>query len=97
MHYFAEDFQRRNQHCVTTTPRYRTIRECVAELKKLDSGTAVTEFFVRKLCKENKIKYFASGNKSLVSYDDLLRYLGFTDTYTQTANQKYNLEDKDFG
>lgn len=96
MHYFVEDFQRRNQHCIKT-PRYRTIRECAAELKKLDSGTAVTEYFIRRLCKDNLIKYFASGNKSLVSYDDLLRYLGFTDTYTQTTNQKYNLEDKDFG
>lgn len=97
MHYFAEDFQRRNQHCAISMPRYRTIRECVAELKKLDSGTAVTEYFVRQLCKRNLIKYFASGNKSLVSYDDLLRYLGFTDTFTQTTNQKYNLGDNDLG
>lgn len=78
-------------------PQYRTIRECVAELKKIDSGTAVTEFFVRQLCKQNKIKYIASGNKSLVSYDDLLRYLGSPDNYIQTTNQKYNLGDYDFG
>lgn len=96
MHYFAQDYQRKTQHCVTT-PRYRTIRECVVELKKLDSGTAVTEFFVRQLCKKNEIKYIASGNKSLVMYDDLLRYLGFSDTCTQTTKQKYFSGDEDLG
>lgn len=96
MRYFAEDYQKRNQHCIKT-PRYRTVRECVAELKKLDNGTAVTEFFVRQLCKKKEIKYLASGSKSLVLYDDLLRYLGFIDTCTQTTTQKYFSADEDLG
>ena len=57
--------------------RMRTIKQCVEEIRKLDSDTAVTEWFVRCLCKENKIKHFMSGNKTIVNLDDLLRYLNF--------------------
>lgn len=56
--------------------RVRTIQQCLKELKLLDSDTAVTENFIRSLCKTNKIKFFKSNSKYLVNYDDLLRYLG---------------------
>lgn len=56
--------------------RVRTIQQCLKELKLLDSDTAVTENFIRCLCKTNKIKFFKSNSKYLVNYDDLLRYLG---------------------
>ena len=69
MRYFADN-QSTIQPKLVVLPRYRTIRECLAELKKIDSGTAVTEYFIRQLCKKKQIKYFTSGNKSLVLYDD---------------------------
>lgn len=61
-------------------PRYRTIKECLVELKKLDNDTAITEHFIRQLCKKNQIEYLASGNKSLVNFDSLLKYLGYNST-----------------
>lgn len=57
--------------------RMRTINECAKELKILDSESAITEWFIRTLVKENKIKYFMAGKKVLVNYDDLLTFLNF--------------------
>lgn len=62
------------------TQRYRTIKECLVEIKKIDRDTAITEWFIRQLCNTNKITYFKSGNKSLVNLDSLLSYLGFINT-----------------
>jgi len=58
-------------------PRIRTIKQCLEVIKKMDNQTAVTEFYIRTLCKENKIIYFPSGNKSLVNLDSLLGFLGY--------------------
>lgn len=71
--------------------RYRTIKQCVAEIKKIDGDSAITEYFVRQLCKSNKIQYFASGNKSLVNFDSLLSYLGVIEIATpyRVAGMKY--------
>lgn len=66
-------------------PKYRTIQECLAIIKGLDEGTAITEFFIRSLCKNNQIKYLPSGNKSLVQLDSLLSFLEYEEAgYEQT-------------
>lgn len=67
-----------------TLPRFRTIKACLAEIKKFDANTAITESFIRRLCKQNKITYFSSGNKFLVSLDSLFYYLN----YTQDSSSK---------
>lgn len=56
-------------------PRMRTIKEAVAELKELDSGTAIHEYFVRSLVNENKIPFVRAGRKILINLDGLLEYL----------------------
>lgn len=56
-------------------PKYRTIKSCVNEIKNMDKNSAITENFVRQLCKAGKIVYHLSGNKSLVSLDSLIEYL----------------------
>ena len=60
---------------VRKLPRYRTIKGCLELLKTIDESTAITEWYIRHLCKTNQIKYLPSGNKSLVNYDDLLLFL----------------------
>lgn len=55
--------------------RIRTIPQCLQEIKLVDKDTGITENFIRQLCKKNCIKYFKSGSKYLVNYDDLLFYL----------------------
>lgn len=57
--------------------RMRTVRQCLAELRGADPETAVTEWFIRCLCKDNKVKHFMTGTKILVNLDDLIRYLNF--------------------
>lgn len=56
-------------------PRFKTIQECLIEIKKLDKDSAISEWFIRSLCRNQLIDYLASGNKSLVNYDSLLNYL----------------------
>lgn len=56
-------------------PRYRTIGECVAEIKKIDRDTAVTAYYIRTLCRDGEILHFMNGSKSLVNLDYLLAYL----------------------
>lgn len=70
-------------------PRYRTIKGCLEEIKKLDNSTAISEWFIRQLCKTNKVDYQASGNKSLVNLDSLLNFLGYTGNQTNTPNYFY--------
>lgn len=57
--------------------RMKTVEQCLKEIKKLDPDTAITEWFIRCLCKDNKVKHFMTGKKILVNYDDLLKYLNF--------------------
>ena len=58
-----------------TIPRIRTISECMSELRKLDSEVAVSEYYVRKLAKENRIINYRSGVKYYVSLDSLIEFL----------------------
>lgn len=39
-------------------PRLRTIKAAWEEVRKLDPETAVTEWYIRQLCKTNQIIYF---------------------------------------
>ncbi|MEG1805477.1 MAG: hypothetical protein RR327_03685 [Clostridia bacterium] len=57
-------------------PRMRTVKDCIVMIKGEDSGSAVTEYFVRQLCKTGKVKSFSTGKKVLVDLDNLLSFLG---------------------
>ena len=59
--------------------RSRTITQCISYIKALDPDTAITEWFIRTLIKDNKIKHFTSGNKELVNLDNLLYYLNYNE------------------
>ena len=55
--------------------KMKTVKQCFEEIKKLDQETAITQWFIRCLCKENKVKHFMTGTKILVNFDDLINYL----------------------
>lgn len=55
--------------------KMKTVKQCFEEIKKLDPATAITQWFIRCLCKENKVKHFMTGTKILVNFDDLINYL----------------------
>ncbi len=56
-------------------PRFRTIKQCLVEIKRMDEGSQLSEWFIRSLCRNHRVQYIASGNKSLVNFDNLLAYL----------------------
>lgn len=56
-------------------PRYRTIQQCLLEIKKIDKESAISEFLIRSLCNRQRIAHIKTGNKSLINLDNLLQYL----------------------
>lgn len=64
--------------------RYRTVHECYLAIKALDEDTAITECFIRRLCRSGQIVYYKSGNKSLVNLDSLLSYLSLNQNIKET-------------
>lgn len=49
----------------------RTIKGVVAELKKIDPDCAITEYYIRQLCREDKIPYHRSGVKYLIDVNEV--------------------------
>ena len=68
--------------------KLRTVRQCVDEIKKIDKDTAISEWFVRSLCKRNEIKYVTNGNKVLVNFESLVGYLNGEYVKEKTTNEK---------
>lgn len=56
-------------------PRMRTVHEAAEELRKLDAGTAVTEYHIRQLAINNIIPRVKAGKKYLINLDALIEYL----------------------
>lgn len=56
-------------------PRMRTVKEAIEELKAIDPNTAVHEYFLRGLAKQNAIPVVWAGRKMLINFDKLLEYL----------------------
>lgn len=57
------------------TPRMRTIKQAIAELKAADSSTAFTESALRRAITSGDIPHIRAGNKILVNLDTVERYL----------------------
>lgn len=55
--------------------RIRTITETLQMLKKEDPETCLSEFLIRKLANNYKIRSIKTGNKVLIDYDSLLAFL----------------------
>ena len=55
--------------------RIRTITETLQMLKKEDPNTGLSEFLIRKLANNYKIRSFKTGNKILIDYDSLMAFL----------------------
>ena len=58
----------------------RTIKEALELIKKVDSDTAVTYHFLRRLCDTDKITVVKAGKKFLLNYDELLAYLNIEES-----------------
>ena len=56
-------------------PRMRTIKEAAAEIKAIDSGTAITEYHIRQLALSGVLPRVKAGRKFLINLDLLIEYL----------------------
>lgn len=56
-------------------PRMRTVHEAAEELRRMDEGTAVTEYHIRQLAINNVIPRVKAGKKYLINLDALIAYL----------------------
>lgn len=56
--------------------RMRSIPQALKAIKAQDPETAITEHYIRKLCKNGTIKTLPDGKKQLLNLDELLEYVG---------------------
>lgn len=59
----------------TYLPRMRTVKEAAAEIKAVDSGTAITEYHIRQLALSGVLPRVKAGKKLLINLDTLIEYL----------------------
>ncbi|MDY4214332.1 MAG: hypothetical protein SOX82_11735 [Eubacteriales bacterium] len=62
---------------INICPRMMTIEQLIDTVKQADENTAITRYFVRQLCKENKIVHIKAGQKYLINYDKFIDYLNY--------------------
>jgi len=53
----------------------RTIEEAYEYLLKEDKDTGITRYFIREMCKKQKVHCIKTGNKYLINLDDLCEKL----------------------
>ena len=68
--------------------KLRTVRQCLIEIKSVDKECAISEWFIRSLCKKNKINYIANGTKILVNLNSLINYLNNGYMEVREANEE---------
>ncbi len=60
-----------------TIPTMLTVKNSFEKIKSISPETNISQWFIRCLCKENKVKHFMTGKKILVNFDDLISFLNF--------------------
>ena len=61
----------------------RVAKEAAREIKAIDSETAVTETYIRRLIREGTIPHVDVGRKKLINLDLLLEYLNGSNVKTE--------------
>lgn len=56
-------------------PRMRTAAKIVAELKAMDPGCEVSEYYIRQLIRDGVVPVVWAGHKALVNLDDVIALL----------------------
>ena len=60
---------------INICPRMMTIEQLIDTVKQAAENTAITRYFVRQLCIENKIVHIKAGQKYLINYDKFVDFL----------------------
>lgn len=64
-----------DDNTVKRVPRMRTVSKIVAEIKALDPGSEVTEYYIRQLVKDGTVSALWAGSKALIDLDQVLDLL----------------------
>lgn len=64
-----------DESTVKQIPRMRTVSKIVAEIKTLDPGSEVTEYYIRQIVKDGTVSAVWAWNKALINLDDVLDLL----------------------
>lgn len=72
--------------------RMRTVRQCYEYFKEEDPESAISEFYLRGLVKQNKVPVFMAGRKQLVNLDKLIDYLNSEGSEQKLHNQYETLQ-----
>lgn len=75
---------------MSETPRMRTIKQAISELKATDTGTAFTETALRRAINSG-LPHLRAGNKILVNLDIVEKYLLGELTIPDKLSQKNNI------
>lgn len=54
---------------------YRTINETLKIIKSIDSGSSITLYYLRTLCKSGQIQVLNAGGKILINLNSLGEFL----------------------
>lgn len=79
---------------INICPRMMTIDQVINNIKREDKDTAITRYFVRQLCIENKIVHIKAGQKYLINYDKFVDFLNNGAGQT-SQNQKLDSDISD--
>lgn len=60
---------------MSNTPRMRTIKQAISEIRANDNANAFTESALRRAIAAGQIPHLRAGNKILVNLDTVERYL----------------------
>jgi excisionase family DNA binding protein len=78
---------------MSNTPRMQSIRQLVADFRRVDSQTGINEHFIRGLIAKNSIPFVRAGKKYLVNVEALELYLGGNGSGSlNTSGTKDNLD-----
>ena len=77
---------------LTLKLNYRSPRNAVKELKKIDPGCEVTEFAIRLWIEEGKLKFVSVGRKKMILMSSLFEYLERGEYITRPVDQDRPVE-----
>lgn len=73
--YLTPEFAESEVNVMSNIARMRTIRGILEMLKAEDPDTAIKESFIRRLVATGQVSSLKVGNKVLINYDEVVRYL----------------------
>lgn len=66
-------------------PRMRTAAGAIAEIRRMDPNTNITECAIRRAIKRGEVRMVPAGKKQLVNLDELIDYFATKDARQEVS------------